>query len=107
MSLLQSLLFPKVMTVESVVARKVTVATPDDIGEETPVPKKRIRKPRGGGKRLATSGERNICFNEIRQSFYVLITHNGQRRGKYGFRTVAEAVIARNKLEAEMKGIKI
>ena len=101
MSLLQSLLFPQPLS-NPVVARIVTPAIAEDDVLPPPQPK-RVRAPRGGGKKLSASGEANIYFNEIRQSFYVLITHKGKRRGKYGFQTIAEAVVARDKFEIALK----
>lgn len=101
MSLLQSLLFSQPPS-DPVVARIVTTAITEDDVLPPPQPK-RVRAPRGGGKKLSASGEPNIYFNEIRQSFYVLITHKGKRCGKYGFQTIAEAVVARDKFEAEFK----
>lgn len=102
MSLLQSLLFPE-LPLPPVNTRIVSAFTDEDTDVAIVPVKKRIRGPRGGGKQLAASGERNIYFSEIRQSFYVLITHNGKRRGKYGFHTISDAVVARAKFEAELK----
>lgn len=101
MSLLQSLLFPQLPS-DPVIARMVTTAMAED-DVLPPAQPKRVRAPRGGGKKLSASGEANIYFNEIRQSFYVLITHKGKRRGKYGFQTIAEAVVARDKFEIVLK----
>ena len=101
MSLLQSLLFPQ-LPPDPVVTRMVTTAMAED-DVLPPAQPKRVRAPRGGGKKLSASGEANIYFNEIRQSFYVLITHKGKRRGKYGFHTIADAIVARAKFEAELK----
>ena len=101
MSLLQSLLFPQLSS-DPVVARMVTIAIAED-DVLPPAQPKRVRASRGGGKKLSASGEANIYFNEIRQSFYVLITHKGKRRGKYGFQTIAEAVVARDKFEIVLK----
>ena len=102
MSLLQLLLFPEPLA-PPVIAQVVSFATSEDIGEERPVPKKRIRGPRGGGKALSATGEPNVYFNELRQNFYVLLTYKGARRGKYGFRTAADAAIARDKFKQELR----